>query len=167
MKTRVRKLATIAASMPMLVFVLSLSSCASLAEGGRGTSEHGDGSWNRKVLIAAVSSPFKDRVVDQVIDRLNEKEVYVRIIPLGKLGKAVEPSEYRVIVLVSTVKMGALDRRARGWIAGHPDGTPVVLFSSCGGKSYPDASVDAVTAASDSSASEAASRLLALIEKRL
>ena len=90
----------------LVMFVLS--GCASQVE----VIERGDRNCEKRVLIATQQSEFKDAVVAGIVEELGKEPCYVKVIDLKKLTEE-SIAHYSALVIVTTCKIGRLNRHAR------------------------------------------------------
>ena len=123
-----------------------LASCASQVE----VIEQGDRNCGKRVLIATQQSAFKDAVVAGIVAGLDKDSCYVKIIDLNKLTEE-SIAYYDALVVVSTCKIGRLNRHARKFFKHLPEkeAGKIILLTTIGQK-YDSkmGKVDAITSAS-------------------
>lgn len=136
-------------------------------------AEKGNINASRKVLIAGVTSEFKENVITEVVEKLETQDYYFKIIGLSQLDRE-ETEQYGAIVLVGTYMAGRIDKRVTKFLQKDPNDPKVIIFYTIGSENNPpserwemDITVDAVTSASlPNSVEKRAEQLITLIEKR-
>ena len=126
--------------------MLVLSGCASQVE----VIERGDRNCEKRVLIATQQSAFKDAVVAGIVEELEKEPCYVKVVDLKKLTEE-STTHYSALVIVTTCKIGRLNRHARKFFKHLPkkDEGKIMLLTTIGQK-YDSkmGQVDAITSAS-------------------
>ena len=129
----------------LLMFVLA--GCASQVE----VIEQGDRNCGKRVLIATQQSAFKDAVVAGIVEELEKDSCYVKVVDLKKLTEE-SIAHYSALVIVTTCKIGRLNRHARKFFKCLPekDEGKIILLTTVGQK-YDSkmGQVDAITSASE------------------
>lgn len=136
-------------------------------------AEIGDINAGRKVLIAGVTSEFKQNVITEVIEAFETQDYYLKIIGLSQLDRE-ETEQYGAIVLVNTYMAGRIDKRVAEFLQKDPTNPKAIIFYTIGdennppsGRNKPDIKVDAVTSASlPNNVEKQAEQLITLIENR-
>ncbi len=138
-----RKSRWLVGALVMFVF----AGCASQVE----VIERGDKDCGKRMLIATQQSAFKDAVVAGIVDGLDKDSCYVKIIDLKNLTDE-SIAHYSALVIVTTCKIGRLNRHARKFFKRLPekDEGKVILLTTVGQK-YDSkmGQVDAITSASE------------------
>ena len=128
----------------LVLFVLA--GCASQVE----VIERGDRNCGNRVLIATQQSAFKDAVVAGIVEELDRDSCYVKIIDLKRLTEE-SIAHYSALVIVTTCKIGRLNRHARKFFKHLPekDERKIILLTTIGQK-YDSkmGQVDAIASAS-------------------
>jgi len=126
---------------------------------------------DKRVLVAARSSEFKDAVVAKIRDSFMGMPVYVKFIGVDDLEKE-KASSYTAVVLVSTCIAEGFDRHIETFISRESDQRNTVILTTAGDANWkPDRkgrSYDAITTASiktdvDKVANEIISKVRALL----
>jgi hypothetical protein len=82
------------------------------------TAEYGNPATAKRVLIATVSSGFKDSCISGVIDSLRKDSVFVKVLGLKEVTQE-DPAKWNVVVLVSTTMAMDIDNRTSNFIKRH------------------------------------------------
>jgi hypothetical protein len=117
-----------------LASLLVFSSCVQDAK----SIEKGDSHAARKVLIAAVQSDFKQKVVERVMEALVTDGYYVKVVGLDELEKT-DTAPYGAVLAVGNLMAARLDRRLVSFARQHPGDPKLIVFYTQG----PDAAVPA------------------------
>jgi len=126
---------------------------------------------DKRVLVAARSSEFKDAVVRKVRDSFMEMSVYVKFIGVDDLEHE-KAARYNAVILVSTCIAGGFDRHIEAFLARESDQRNTIVLTTAGDANWkPDKkgrNYDAITTASvktdvDKVASEIVSKVHALL----
>ncbi|MCU0608696.1 MAG: hypothetical protein MUF22_02880 [Chitinispirillaceae bacterium] len=133
----------------------------------------GDPTSNKRVLIAGLSSPFKDTIASRIVDSLNNDGVYVRLINLKDLNKE-DPNKWAAVLIINTCIAWDMDSKAKKFVKKYPDYSGfITLIASgdpdgCGdGKKLPK-NIDAIASASQADKIPAlVSQFLALLRQKL
>jgi hypothetical protein len=136
------------------------------------TAERGESGASRKVLIAAVESDFKRKVMDKAVETLGTKDYYFKIVGLDQLAKE-DTAPYGAIVLVGTFMAGRLDGRIMDYAANNQADPRLIVFYTQGAEGPPATGVrsavkgDVITSASSADrVAPKAEELAGLIRKR-
>lgn len=124
---------------------------------------------NRKVLIAAEDSAWKDALVNRVVTRLSVGGPFIKVVRMEKLPQT-EVADYDVIVLVNSCKAWGLNARVQQFLETNPVHDRVILLTTLGDPdwNHPDLGVDTVTSASSmDNLTDMANNLTARINARL
>lgn len=135
--------------------------------------EIGTTSAARHVLIAGEQTDFKNRVVEEVVDRLDTGEYFFRVAGLDDLDE-YSIDEYGAIVLATWYSQGKLaDKRAARFVRRHSSDRRIIVFYTHGGSfalpaaKQPKIEVDAVGSPSrNARVARTAKALAARIEAR-
>lgn len=115
--------------------------------------ELNDPSLQKKILVAARSSEFKDAVVNEIRDAFKDKPVYVKFIGIDNL-KEEDATDYSAVVLISTCIAWKLDRHVNGFFNRHEHHDNMIVLTTSGdGDWVPDKkgrNFDAISSASQS-----------------
>jgi hypothetical protein len=105
--------------------------------------------YDRKVLVATQKSKFKQAVVAEIHDQLNQKSIYSKIIDVRSL-KSQSVAEFSAVVIISRCMAGRPDPRVESFIDSHPQKDKLIVLTTGIRDSWkPDApGVDAITSAS-------------------
>ena len=115
-----------------------------------------------KVLIATQNSQFKGEVLSEIKKALGEDVSFIKVVDVKRLpNESVD--QYSAIVILNSCMAGRPDPRVESFIDDIPDkGTLVVLTTGRLDSWKPDSSeVDAITAASTMSETDAVARTIA------
>jgi len=136
-------------------------------------SEYGNPASDRKVLIAAESTAYKQQLVAETIRAVGTGNCYFRVLGLDQLEK-LDGAPYRAVVLLAGYRAGRLDNRVVAFLKRDPEDHKVILFFTRGSDDplppgrMPDVKVDSVSSASRSDKVEQrADQLATLIKERL
>lgn len=88
-------------------------------------------SVEKKILIAARSSDFKDAVLDKISTTFKEEPVYMKLMGLDKL-KDEEADNYSAIVIINTCMAGKMDRHVKGFLKRHKDQSNTIILTTSG-----------------------------------
>ncbi|MBN1525085.1 MAG: hypothetical protein JW904_11410 [Spirochaetales bacterium] len=129
--------------------------------------EMGNPEASCKILIAGVSSEFKDAVVRKVIDTLGADSYFFKGIGLGEFEKT-DLSGYNAVLIVCMYSAGKIDENVRGYFSNDPTGGKLIgLFTVGSERSQPVINIDAVSSASEMNMVEKrAEEIVTLIKKR-
>jgi hypothetical protein len=104
-----------------------------------------------RVLIAVQRSAFKDSVKTDLLKRIEEDSLCIKVIPIASLKNEV-PENYKAMLLINECRAGSLNANVKLLIekATEKQKKRIVLVITSGdGKwKFKDASIDAVTSAS-------------------
>ena len=126
---------------------------------------------DKRVLVAARSSEFKDAVVTKIRDSFMGMPVYIKFIGVDDLDKEKAES-YTAVILVNTCIAWGFDRHVEAFIARASDQRNIVVLTTAGNADWkPDKkgrNYDAITTASiktdvDKVADEVISKVRALL----
>ena len=103
----------------------------------------------KRLLIAAQQSEFKETVVSKVVEGLEQDACYVKVIDVKNLRKE-STADYEAIVVVNTRKMWRLNRHAKKFLKKVQESKKVVLLTTAGDPQWKakGVQVDAITSAS-------------------
>ena len=115
-----------------------------------------------KMLIATQNSQFKGEVLSEIKKALGENVSYIKVVDVKRLPKE-SVDQYSAIVILNSCMAGRPDPRVESFIDDIPDkGKLVVLTTGRLDSWKPDSSeVDAITAASTMSETDAVARTIA------
>ena len=126
---------------------------------------------DKRVLVAARSSEFKDAVVAKIRDSFLGIPVYVKFIGVDDLDKE-KAGSYTAVILVSTCIAGGFDRHIEAFLGQTSDQRKTIILTTAGDANWkPDKkgrNYDAITTASiktdvDKVAGEIISKVRALL----
>lgn len=134
--------------------------------------EVGNPSSERRVLVAAEQTTFKEAVVNRVLEDVGTDDIYFNVVGLDALEEE-EAAHYGAVLLVCWYSGGRVDRRATGFIRDtrRRDRDRIIVFYTAGAESpLPEAArrelhdVDAIGSVSrrakiEQSAQEIAARI--------
>jgi hypothetical protein len=157
-------------SLVLFIVVLVVAGCASKPVA---TVESGPPSaYNRKVLVATQSSKFKQAVVAEIHDQLNQNSIYLKIVDVRGL-KNQSGAEFSAVVIINKCMAGRPDPRVESFIDREPQKNKIIVLTTGIRDSWkPDApGVDAITSASvldksDQIARSIVNRVLALVNSK-
>lgn len=115
------------------------------------TSELNKQSFDKKIMIAARSSDFKNSVLEKIKEEFKGDSVYIKLTGLKNL-KGEDIGSYNALVLINTCMAGGMDPIAKGFVKNQKDKKIIVLTTSGGGGWLPkidDQSFDAIATASE------------------
>ena len=131
-----------------LATVLCAVSCTTTPKEGRATSAKQ--SSPTTVLIVSESSEFKAAVVEQVQEKLKQKNCAIRTIGLEQLCNETA-AQYRAVVILNSIRAWQMRGPVRDFLANTPKNIKprIIVVGTCrGGHWKKDAEVHAITAAS-------------------
>jgi len=99
------------------------------------------------VLIATQGSAFKDAVVQGVVDRLEARPVYVKVIDVGQLP-SVRESDWNAIILLHTWQMSKPPAAVRAFVDRSESRDKLVVLATSGDGKEHIAGLDTITSAS-------------------
>ncbi len=104
---------------------------------------------DKKVLVATQNSKFKQAVVSEIYDRLNQNAIYLKIIDVNGL-KSQSTAEFSAIVIINRCMAGRPDPRVESFIDREPQKNKIIVLTTGIQDSWkPDTpGVDAMTSAS-------------------
>ena len=115
------------------------------------TMEKGDKSSNKRTLITAEQSEFKQAVVQRIAETLEKEGGFVKVADVKSLLDE-SMGDYQAIVIVSTCKASRLNRRVRKFLesADEQEKQKIILLTTAGGEDWQAnvPGVDAITSAS-------------------
>ena len=113
-------------------------------------TERGDKNCEKRVLIAAQQSEFKEAVVSKVVEGLEQDACYVKVIDVKKLREE-STGDYEAMVIVNTCKMWRLNRHVRKFLKKVQETGKIVLLTTAGDPEWKakGVQVDAITSASE------------------
>jgi hypothetical protein len=105
---------------------------------------------DKRVLIAAESSEYKDAVVDAVVDGLQKYPMVIRVIDISQLDAAISTG-YDAVVVFNTRMAWRMNRRVDDFLQQAEQKERIILFSMAADPEWgPELTgVDAITAASN------------------
>jgi hypothetical protein len=106
-----------------------------------------DPSSERRVLIATQGSAFKNAVVSGVVERLEQRPIFVRVVDVGALSD-VKDSEWDAIVVLHTIEYGRAPPAAQAFVDRAADPRRVVVLSTSGAGDFKIEGIDAISSAS-------------------
>ena len=115
------------------------------------TSELNQLSFEKKILVAARSSEFKDAIIEKITEEFKGDSVYFKFTGLKSL-KSEDIGLYNAFVLINTCMAGGMDPVAKDFVKRRKDKKIVVLTTSGDGGWLPkikDQSFDAIATASE------------------
>jgi hypothetical protein len=126
----------------------------------------------KKVLVATQKSKFKQAVVSEIYDELNQNAIYIKIIDVKGL-KNQSTAEFSAIVILNRCMAGRPDPRVESFIDGEPRKNKIIVLTTGIRDSWtPEApDVDAITSASvldksDQVARSIVKRVMAMVNSK-
>ena len=137
--------------------------------------EKGKSDAPKKVLIAGVSSEFKDAVIKKVIEKLGTDSYYFKGIGLSQFEKE-DLTGYDAVLVVCMYSAGKIDVRVCEYFAKDPTDGKLIALYTVGAETddrkkpdwaIPKVTIDAVSSASTMNKVEKLAEELALLIKKL
>lgn len=137
-------------------------------------SELHEPTLDKKVLVAARSSEFKQAIVEKIKEAFQEKSVYVKFIGLGEI-KQEQAEQFNAVVLINTCMSWDMDRNVHGFLKQYKDYRNMIIVTTSGGGDWlpkkKGRNFDAISCASkkatvDELANQIIDKINALIEGR-
>lgn len=133
-----------------LLLLLSGSLCAYYLR-DRATAvagyERGSPALPQHVLIAAQGSDFKDRLVAALVERLERRPAYVKVIDVAALD-GIDAASWQAIVIVHTWEFGRPPRAISDFTARQRDPGGIIAVTTSGSGREKPPGVDVVSSAS-------------------
>jgi len=160
----------------LLMFCISISilRCVSvphmvLPQKDISSSELNDAILDRKILVAARSSAFKEAIISQIQKAYQDKPAYIKFIGLSDLKKE-DASAYDTVVLMNKCMSWDLDRNVKEFLKRHKDHRHVIILTTSGAGDWRpkmnDREFDVITSASTiARVDEVARELIAKMEQ--
>ena len=116
-------------------------------------SELNDPSLEKKILIASLSSEFKDAVVDKIKETFKDESVYMKFTGIQQLKEENGNDYSAAVVIVDTCMNWKIERHIRDFLRRHKDQSSVVILAvfddNYGGPKTKRYNLDAISAASE------------------
>jgi len=110
--------------------------------------------FDKKVLIAARSSRFKDAVVDKIFSAFQNDSVHIAATGINDLNRQ-DPGAYATTVIINTCMAGTMDLKVKNFLKKNSDNESILVFTTSGsGDWLPETNgsrFDAVSSASEQS----------------
>lgn len=101
----------------------------------------------QRLLIATQGSTFKDAVVQGVVERLEQRPIYIEVLDVAGLA-AIDESEWDAIVVLHTWELGSAQPDAAAFVARNKDAGKLVVLGTSGEGTFKIDDIDAISAAS-------------------
>jgi hypothetical protein len=144
----------VAASLGWYWFRHSMAPAASFAVNEPGLPQH--------VLIATQGSAFKDAIVRGVVERLEQRPLYIQVVDVTGLA-SIDERDWDAIVVLHTWQLEQPQPDAAAFIARANDRRKVIVLSTSGAGTQKIAGIDAISAASQMT--DVASRVAELVAR--
>ncbi|MBN1617525.1 MAG: hypothetical protein JW875_09480 [Spirochaetales bacterium] len=117
-----------------VLLVIGILVCAFAHSAGKGfITLAGSEAKTERILIASAGSAFKDELVQGLVNSLDNGNRLVLGSDLKAL-RSVEPSDYRAIIILGSIKAGKADGKIRNFAQKHPGSSNVVVVNTWGGE---------------------------------
>jgi len=118
--------------------------------------------FKKHILITSQGSKFKEKLVDTIIDNLNNKEVYIKVIDVSLLDDKIKPSDWQSIIIINSVEANKLRANVDKFIRDNMNNKNVVLIAVSGSGTWEnkDYEVDTISTASKMNKSDELAQLL-------
>ena len=102
-----------------------------------------------KVLIATQGSAFKKQLVAEIIERLKQQSVYIRVIDVTALG-GVNEADWNAIILINTCESGKMQADVNAYLERLKQPEKVILLTTSGSGDWKPANgrIDSISSAS-------------------
>lgn len=114
------------------------------------SSEIGNPEFERKVLIASQGSEFKNALVKGLITKLEQKQIYIKVLDVTVLSEMSE-DEWDAVVLIHSVEINKLQPDVKAFLDRAHDLDKVILINTSGPGTWKtdDYDVDIISSASN------------------
>lgn len=113
------------------------------------SSEIGNPEFEQKVLIASQGSDFKNALVEGLITKLKQKQIYIKVLDITALSEVSEDG-WDAVVLIHSVEMNKLQPDVKAFLDRAHDLDKVILIITSGPGTWKtdDYDVDIISSAS-------------------
>ncbi len=149
MKKAIKIPLIVVGSLILLIIIGSAIYLVSNIQGVVETTEEGNPDADKKLLIASQGSDFKNKLVQEIKDGLNNVEsLYIKIIDVTGLQE-VDANKWDAIVLINSLQGGKVQKDVETFL-NKADKVldKIILFVTTGAKEVKEFNVDTITAAS-------------------
>lgn len=131
------------------------------------TEEFNDSSLSDKVLIATQGSKYKNKVVDEVVNQLKDKPIYIKVMDVSHLDQ-IKEEEWNAIVILHTWENWKPEPHSTEFVERSNDKSKLFVISTSGsGDNHLD-DVDGITSASNlDEVTDDAKKIVSFVEKCL
>lgn len=88
-------------------------------------------SLDKKVLVAARSSEFKQAIVEKIRAAFQDRPVYIKFIGLGEIDQE-KAEHYHAIVMINTCMSWDMDRSVHGFLDRYKDHRNMIVLTTSG-----------------------------------
>lgn len=99
-----------------------------------------------KILIATQGSEFKNKVVSDIISRLSDRPVYIKVIDVEELAN-VDPKDWTAIAIIHTWEVGEPPKVVADFVKA-ANASDLIILATSGDGHYHIEGVDGITSAS-------------------
>ncbi|OEK01003.1 hypothetical protein BFP97_05525 [Roseivirga sp. 4D4] len=103
--------------------------------------------FETSLFIATQSSPFKDRLVNQLVDSLEKHPLFIQVKDISRL-ESISPEEWNAILVIHTWEYYKAPNAVRQFASDWKELDHIVYFSTSGDGGYALEDVDAISGAS-------------------
>ena len=164
------KILLIGISIPVILFIILISVYILMNwQGVIEPYQTGNPNATLKVLIASQGSEFKNNLLENILQKLDNDTIYLSVIDCTSLQKE-NASEWNAIIIIHTTKAHKIPRYVSRFLGSLPDFSNIVLISTSGGgdEVITEFEIDAISTASRmSETSNIADRAFAKVERIL
>lgn len=126
---------------------------------------------SRHIVIAAQGSAYKNTIVENVVDNLKERDLFIRVYDVGEL-KNIIPSQWDAILVLHTWEYGKPPKSVREFSKRTTELSNVIFFSTSGSGEEYIRGIDGITGASrmsqaDQKSGEVLDRINRVLDKGL
>lgn len=131
--------------------------------------EINDPAAGTKILIATQGSPFKDKVVDYIVDELIRQKIYIKVIDVSELP-AISIDQFTAIIVLHTWEMEKPPDVVAEFLEKMKNEKNIIVLTTSKGSDTTTEGIDAMTSASKMTevpfkAEEILERLKPILEK--
>lgn len=125
--------------------------------------------YEQKILIATQGSPFKDKVVDYIVDELIRQRIYIKVVDVSELP-TISKDQFTAIVVLHTWEMEKPPDVVADFLEKSKNQKNIIVLATSGGSDTTMEGIDAISSASKMidvpfKAEEILKRLKPILEK--
>lgn len=99
------------------------------------SAEYNSANSEKKVLIIARKTQFKEAVLSKVISSLQNDSVYIKVIGFKQVDKE-QLDQYSAIVFVNTCMAWSMENKVSSTLKKHPNMKKFIIVTTAGGPDY-------------------------------